>query len=489
MRKTAGHRNSFFGRNGAGWLLASALLLGACSTNDGSASSGNDAGKGMAPDADRGAASAQANPGSGGSTEGTGGFAGTTTPGGGGRSGSGGLSMTAGSGGSAVNPGGTGGVSGIGGQIGVGGRTGAGASGGTGGLASGGRPATPSIDAASIDGAGVPVVVVDAGIPVDVYPLTGSADPIIPVAPPLADVCSKYAQAACARWKECRPLTYASSYGSDADCTIGFDRDCRVVMGAPGSGDTVALRMACTEAITIQDCSERAWFGLPLVCGQNRGSVMDGQACRSTVQCQGVSFCNVPIEVARQTNAGSGFRCGVCAPRAAVGKECSLTSGSACVAGSICVSRGAQSDSGICLQNKALGEACAGFDYCGNSARCLQGKCAAIEFAKLGESCMTKICDQGEDTYCDRLTSICSARPSLAKKGDYCGSLLDGSARIIACAGGLSCTGIAANGFATVCEPRGGFGSPCGMPGLATCANGMACLASTCQWAVPAMCM
>lgn len=367
---------------------------------------------------------------------------------------------------------------------------------GRGGAAAGGNPGSAGrggsagtamgpVDA-GVDAPQAPVIVTPADA--SVFNVKGTPNPLIAAPSDVSDVCVRYAKAACDKYKECRPLGYVSAWANDNDCATFYDRDCRVLMTAPKTGETVAGRNECVAAITQQTCAERADRLFPLACDAPRGALKLTAPCRSSAQCETGLFCEKPLPPPGENVPGSGFVCGTCARRSNLGESCVSNSGSSCVEGADCWYTG-QYGRGTCLRRKIVGDECTAFDFCdGPGVRCVQGVCAVPPTSSLGEDCRIKSCAGGIDLFCNRMTLLCEKIPALAKQAEYCGSIQDGTGKFVQCTGGLTCSGVALMGFARVCEPRAEIGKTCNNQLGPYCAPSAYCLSGICQFLDPVTC-
>jgi hypothetical protein len=134
---------------------------------------------------------------------------------------------------------------------------------------------------------------------------------------------------------------------------------------------------------------------------------------------------------------------------------------------------------GTCLATKKIGEACTGRDICDNST-CVAGTCTPRLAGMLGQDCTgnPNVCSSSTGIYCNRLTNKCEMNPALAKEGEPCGSLVDGSLGFVDCVAGTGCVGT--SGFVRTCLKHLPLGAACKTTQGARCAPPASCTNEVC---------
>ncbi len=307
------------------------------------------------------------------------------------------------------------------------------------------------------------------------------------------DACARRAEATCKARDMCsNGFAIARDFGTKANCVAIEKQLCLESANRPGSGVTADSADKCALALSKQTCAERA---TPIPdCVTAVGKFKDGDACISSNQCAS-SYCDLAA-----TDA-----CGKCATKLAAGKACDASPD--CVDGLFChraldAITMLQAEKGLCTAFVATsltcnnddkrcgeGQTCAGF----SRTRQTDGLCAAVsqtdgapcnttdKFCTAGLVCvgmpmmdgvcrkpltmagaicdrrnrMEPTCDGAVGLFClhtvaEDPTGACAKR-KLAKPGEDCGILVDGTS--VVCDSGNVCQ-----------RPE----DPAGMPGIIT---------------------
>jgi hypothetical protein len=293
--------------------------------------------------------------------------------------------------------------------------------------------------------------------------------------------CEKYAAAACPKLKECAPRSFDSQFANLAQCQSATTRLCVLLLSSPGYGATLASVSACVTSVSMQTCADN----VPVCPSTSRtnlvpvpaGTLQAGNPCFSSFQCRSGLYCHL----------GPTLDCGLCSPPLPAGADC-IPGLDACEVGS-CLQIGSGLR-GLCPTQRRRGEACGVLDTCERGTTCTMGACMdtpppqmmPMPMAmpgKAGDDCSRTACDNRLDLYCNRLTMKCDPLPPLAKAGEACGSLLDGSGATIQCVGGTTCLGVM--GLTRTCVADLEAGKPCNPLTGARCANPNVCTNGTCQ--------
>lgn len=298
--------------------------------------------------------------------------------------------------------------------------------------------------------------------------------------------CDRYATAVCPKLKECAQRSFDSQYASVAQCQATTSRLCVLLLSSPGYGGTLPNLSACVTSVSSQTCADNvpacpATSRTSLVPVPSPGTLQIGNPCFSSFQCKSGLFCRVsPMS-----------DCGLCSPPLPAGAECNPLGNDICETGQCLIVQG-QRIGGLCPTARKRGEPCGVLDVCERGTTCTNGACAdvappnmmpmppqPIMPGKAGDDCMRAPCDTRMDLYCNRLTLKCEALPPLAKAGEPCGPLLDGSGGTIQCVGGTTCLGVM--GLTRTCVPDLDAGKPCNPLTGARCAIPNVCTNGTCQ--------
>jgi hypothetical protein len=256
----------------------------------------------------------------------------------------------------------------------------------------GGVTAAPSTGGAGAGGAGAG----GAGGRVDGGPAN---------APPVTtnDGCTQVAMALCSSLYGCAPVALQVLYGDKTTCIARSVLSCTTDQGVAGIGRTADDLAACATALGTATCSDLLAGQMPSVCTAKPGTVINGRACGSDLQCQS-TYCN-------KTDT-----CGVCSPRQTAGGDCTVDAG--CVAGLVCAHMKCVAPAGPGGDCNLPNQPCRSDLYCptmNGSAKCTAklgagGACADSDQA----------CDFVKGVICDPLNHTCEAI-NVAKGGMACG--------------------------------------------------------------------
>lgn len=242
-----------------------------------------------------------------------------------------------------------------------------------------------------------PAKSIDAGLPAGALPPPEQVRPVYPAAlqgapdPLAARVCAVLHQAPEARRAACCQAPQG---------TVLTDECLRALNAAVGAG---AIRLSAAEIDACEQEMAKAlsgcdWVGawpppLPAACaGLLHGTVVQGAACRSSLECAGALRCQ-----------GAGpTQVGKCAPPLAAGSPCGRSVDAlAPFTRQDQVDRQHPECAGscdrrhLCVEKVAAGGACATSAQCGEGARCVAGRCAAGAVAAAGEACAGDDCAPG----------------------------------------------------------------------------------------------
>jgi hypothetical protein len=298
-----------------------------------------------------------------------------------------------------------------------------------------------------------------------------------PAAPPeVVDACSKYAEAECANFKECSRALFDRVYGTDEVCRANVARSCRNALTTPSIGETPGHRVACAEATRTWSCNDRLSNRPPPACTRPPGMLAMGAPCRASSQCGAGLYCGV----------SRGQVCGTCIPQAQPDGPC-LLGANACTGGGACLFTSGTGP-GTCVVNRREGEACGFRDFCEAGTSCINGVCAA-RTGGLDADCSSTsaICDSRQDLYCNQLTRKCERNPPLARPGEPCGTLQDGTFANVNCVPGSNC--VAAGGFVRMCLANLSEGATCHPQIGARCDVGLGCIDGKCTVPPVPVCM
>jgi hypothetical protein len=286
-----------------------------------------------------------------------------------------------------------------------------------------------------------------------------------------ADVCTAWANAACAFADRCPEL--ATAWASHDQCVWRTTLECELVSADPNVDfDTTALR-----ACAARDPPCAAGFPSLTEC-LPPGGLPDQSPCAWSASCHGKAC-------GRRYSDKTGMyaMCGTCGSAT---PPCSVT----CPYRYMCI---VDNDGGpTCRPPVALGESC-------ESANCQSGTCDAISRVcvaspAIGASCSSSLCSScintlctAPNTFCDA-TGHCAAQQAVPYGGkcDSTGSVcVGGSSCIDACDGGTAC--------ARACQGPIPDGFPCDLPDGALnafvyCFYPARCRDNQCLYPNPALC-
>jgi hypothetical protein len=279
-----------------------------------------------------------------------------------------------------------------------------------------------------------------------------------------ADACAQVAQALCNALNTCAPFFVSEQYGDEATCISRATLSCMTDQGTSGIARTPNDLVACAKAAVGISCSDALAGNYPAACDPQPGTIINGMACGSNLQCQS-TYCN-------KTGA-----CGVCGPRQAASGAC--TTNDACNKGLVCASS-------VCVAPAGMGEACnLPGQPCRSDLACSAsqgpGMCVAKE--GVGGNCTANsdLCDFTKGSICNTLATpkVCITI-NIAKPGDKC-SL----ASKTGCVGGIDpCSSILLGG---VCANPAVDGAACG--GNDVCIPPATCVDKVCRLPSAPNCM
>ncbi|HEY2730369.1 MAG TPA: hypothetical protein VGK52_10535 [Polyangia bacterium] len=222
--------------------------------------------------------------------------------------------------------------------------------------------------------------------------------------PPLttADGCTNVATALCNSLDACAPVAVQVLYGDKSTCVSRAVLSCTTDQSVEGIARTANDLASCAAALSGATCDDLLAGTFPSVCTAKPGTVVNGMACGSDLQCAS-TFCN-------KTDA-----CGVCSPRQAAGGDCAVDGG--CVSGLVCASKKCVAPAGPGGDCNLPNQPCRSDLYCptmNGSAKCA---------AKLGAggACTDsdQACDLAKGVICNPLTHVCDPI-KVAKGGEAC---------------------------------------------------------------------
>jgi hypothetical protein len=274
----------------------------------------------------------------------------------------------------------------------------------------------------------------------------------------------------------CTPLDFSRTFVDEADCRRQSERSCRLTLAMPGTGDSATRRAQCADLLDAQSCPEYRQ-AQPDVCGAPPGTTPVGAPCYTSTQCQAGNYCDILM-------AG---RCGTCKPQVADGQACGGLAFQ-CKTGSACLF--AAGLNGVCVSTTKEGGACGGTTnaICAANTVCRNSVCTVVAGYNVGDPC-TGMSSAECDTriaQCNRLTMTCEAL-LMAKAGENCGGLVDGSGLSVSCVSGTSCVATV-GAFARTCLPDLPFGSACDVQIGARCVRPSTCSEGKCQIVPPPTC-
>ncbi|MFO0592145.1 MAG: hypothetical protein U0441_31670 [Polyangiaceae bacterium] len=257
------------------------------------------------------------------------------------------------------------------------------------------------------------------------------------------DAAKSYASALCASISKCLP-GQAAGLGGQATCESIYSPEMERVFALPDIDFGADQVQRCADILKSIGCDELySYVGTNPDC-QFVGTRAEKEPCAAAVQCAS-GYC-------RYTSADG---CGVCAPRVALGADCSAD-WLACEPGTFCGSDGKCATIPV-----KEGDACMS-GPCGLTLMCVDGKCAASE----GAACTGLLdCNLTNGYVCDDATMTCK-QATFADVGEACG---DDQLH--------SCT-IAGNCEGKKCVARSEVGEDCN--GNVLCARDLECVDNKC---------
>jgi hypothetical protein len=267
-----------------------------------------------------------------------------------------------------------------------------------------------------------------------------------------AEACNQVAKALCDALNGCAPFIVSEQYGDEATCIARAALSCMTDQSTSGIARTPNDLVACAKAAAGISCTDALSGNYPSACDPKPGTIIDGMACGSNLQCQS-TYCH-------KTDA-----CGVCGERQDEQGPCA--SNDACKKGLVCASS-------ICVKPSDMGKACnLPSQPCRSDLACSSSTAPGTCIARVGAGAA---CGDNGDL-CDFTTgNICNifATPkvcitiNVAKPGDKCSV-----ATRTACVGGTDpCSSLLLGG---VCANPAQDGAACGGNDVcippATCVN------------------
>jgi hypothetical protein len=167
--------------------------------------------------------------------------------------------------------------------------------------------------------------------------------PAAPTPPALSieDACKASAKANCKAEGDKTPETFALRYTSMADCESKHGADCEMILETPATGWTPELSAQCAAAWTNATVDEVQQNPPPSACKDPPGKKPDGAPCIFRAECAG-----------RACIAAPNVLCGICGKRRLAGESCHTGTGE-----------------------------------CEDGLRCVDEKCVAKPYAKIGAAC------------------------------------------------------------------------------------------------------
>jgi hypothetical protein len=279
--------------------------------------------------------------------------------------------------------------------------------------------------------------------------------------PSVSQACTSYAHAVCAKFDSCTDhFMLRATFGTMANCETRERDACVAQAGLPGSGITAAALSSCTTTLEGSSCGIFMGSGSP--CPLPAGTLADGAACVSEVQCQHGSC-------VRSSPGG----CGTCRPVAAEGASCATME---CADGLECPR---STGSPVCVRPVALGGMCNDGHPCAGDASCVMGTCQA-NVTMAGGTCdrtgrTHPDCSSLRGLLCDDRASTCVAF-QVAAMGQPCGLV---GTSLVGCEASGICRGATLTMPGT-CAPPVADGQPCDstMTDIATCQPLSICVVS-----------
>jgi hypothetical protein len=277
--------------------------------------------------------------------------------------------------------------------------------------------------------------------------------------------CNQVAKALCDALNACAPILVQEQYGDEATCISRAALSCVTEQGIAGISRTPNDLVTCASAAAAVMCPDVLAGNFPSACDVKPGTVANGVACGSNLQCQS-TYCN-------KTDA-----CGVCGPRQAAGGTCTTNDG--CKKGLVCANQ-------LCVTPAGPGQACnLPATPCRADLYCSSAKASGTCMAKVGAGapCVDNpgdACDFSKAAVCNTLANpnVC-VTITIAKPGNAC-SL--GSKT--GCVGGIApCSDIL---FGGICANPAEDGAACG--GNAVCIPPATCVNKVCRLPSAPNCM
>lgn len=262
----------------------------------------------------------------------------------------------------------------------------------------------------------------------------------------------------------------------DSSERASFLHLCDAIALAPGTSNFASEIDTCANAVKSSTCN-----GLNLASCTDRGTLADGTACGSPIQCSGGR-----CDTSKTTpNPASELQCGVCASYAPLGGLCPATpcdpTSASCVngkctafvpSGGACGSTTGQCVAGFecdaktstCQPYPTQGQTCSG--QCAWPSKCVSATCAAP--VQQGGACPTGF-ECASNLECDTQTHTCQP-PAVASMGQACGFVNN---QYVQCSSGLVCT-------KQVCVTAPTVGATCTV-GQSECDPFLLCINGTCQ--------
>jgi hypothetical protein len=264
--------------------------------------------------------------------------------------------------------------------------------------------------------------------------------------------CSQVAKSLCDALNACAPVFIQEQYGDEATCISRATLSCMTDQSTGGIARTPDDLVACAKAASGISCTDALAGNLPSACDPKPGTIVNGMACGSNLQCQS-TYCN-------KTDA-----CGVCSSRQDVGHACSTNDG--CNKGLVCASS-------VCVKPAGPGEACnLPSQPCRSDVACSSSKAPGMCVPRVGAggACAdnSDLCDFTKGAICNTLANPNACITiNIAKPGDMC-SL----ASKTACVGGVGpCSDVL---FGGICANPAEDGAACDNKSVcippATCVN------------------
>jgi hypothetical protein len=274
--------------------------------------------------------------------------------------------------------------------------------------------------------------------------------------------CNQVAQALCDALDRCAPVFVQEQYGDATTCVSRTSLSCMSDQALPSVARTPDDLVRCAQAEPGISCPDALAGKLPSACETKPGSLANGVACGSNLQCQS-AYCN-------KTDA-----CGVCGPRQGANGPCTVNDG--CMTGLVCANK-------TCVTPAELGgtcnlpsQPCRADLYC--TAANGPGMCAARMAA--GGSCADNpgdACDVFKGNICNTADHTCLII-AIAKGGEMCGIV-----NKAACVGGIApCSGL----LTGICANPAQDGEACG--GTAVCVPPATCVNKVCRLPSAPNCM